>query len=320
MSDFRPLPLLGNPHVQTVLGAVLDGPPARLQSQPRQVALPDGDRLVVHDSVPPGWQPGDRVAVLLHGLGGSHQSGHVRRVALRLLRRGVRALRMDLRGCGAGAALARRTYNAACSDDVRAVAAAVARWAPGSPLGLAGFSLGGNIVLKLAGEAATDPVPNLERVVAVAPPIDLEGSSALLARPQNRLYDRHFVRSLIEQVRLQSSYFPDLPPVRFPRNTTVRVFDELFTAPRGGFASALDYYRRAAAGPLVPRIRVPTLLVTSRDDPFITIEAFETLVAPPHVVVQILPRGGHLGFLGWDGAGGIRWAERRVVDWLTGPA
>ena len=100
---------------------------------------------------------------------------------------------------------------------------------------------------------------------------------------------------------------------------TLRLFDELYTAPRNGFADALDYYRRSSAAPLVPRIRVPTLILTARDDPFIAVEPFEGLRAPAHVRVQIAPYGGHVGFLGRDGAGGIRWADRRVVGWLVQP-
>jgi predicted alpha/beta-fold hydrolase len=314
---FRPLRFLSNPHVQTVLG---NWPGARAiapAAVERHVHLADGDRLVLHDSMPGLWRPAGRVALLVHGLGGSHRSGQVQRLAGLLLARGWRAVRLDLRGAGRGASLARRTYNAGCSEDVRAAAAEVHRWTPASPLALIGLSLGGNIVLKLAGEAADRPVPGLERVAAVSPPVDLEACAARLALPRNRLYDRLFVRNLREQVGRQQRHFPDLPRVRFPRRLTMRQFDELYTAPRGGFADALDYYKRAAALPLLPRIAVPTFILTARDDPFITAEPLETLPALPHVTVHLTEQGGHLGFLGRDGAGGLRWAERRVIDWVT---
>src|SRR5262249_47580085 len=154
-----------------------------------------------------------------------------------LLPQRFRVVRMDLRGCGQGAALARRTYNGACSDDVRAAAEKIGTWSPASPLVLIGFSLGGNIALKLAGEAADNPLPGLERVVAVAPPIDLVRCSALLSAPRNRLYELHFVRSMIRQVRCHQRHFPDLPVVRIPYRATLRQFDDLYTAPRGGFAN-----------------------------------------------------------------------------------
>jgi len=314
--DFRPLPFLSNPHVQTVVASLWKGRTPALSVSERQVLLPDGDRLVLHDSQPPGWQPGGRIAVLVHGLGGSHCSGYMERFAGLLLPRGVRVVRLDLRGVGRGEALACRTYHGGCSDDVRAALALISQDSPASPLVLIGLSLGGNIVLKLAGEAGTQPVPGLERVAAMSPPIDLTRCAALLALPRNRFYEQHYVRSLVRQVRRHARCFPDLPAVSFPRRLTLRLFDDLCTAPRCGFADAADYYRRASSLPFIPHIRVPAFLLTARDDPFIDVEPIETLKAPPHIEVHITPRGGHLGFLGWDGAGGIRWAERRVVEWV----
>jgi predicted alpha/beta-fold hydrolase len=316
--DFQPLPLLGNPHVQTLLGTLLNGPALAPAAREHLIPLADGDRLVAHDNAPPAWRSGDPVALLVHGMGGNHLSGNMQRLAGLLLARGCRAVRLDLRGSGRGESLARRIYNGAGSDDVRAVANAIGRWAPASPLHLVGFSLGGNIVLKLAGEAAADPVPGLASVAAVNPPIDLLGCVELLGLRRNRLYERHFVDTLRRLVRRQERHFPDRPRTRFPRRMSLRLFDELYTAPRGGFADAADYYRRGASLTLIPQIRVPTLIVTARDDPFITVAPFESLRPPAHVQVRIVDRGGHLGYLGWDGGGIVRWAERRVADWLTG--
>src|SRR5439155_11446909 len=127
---FRPLPFLSNTHVQTVLGTWLQGPRFSATTLESHVLLSDGDRLVLHDSVPAGWQPGQGIAVLVHGLGGSHQSGYIQRLAGLLLPRGLRVVRLDLRGCGRGIALARGSYNGACSGDVRAVLAELARQSP----------------------------------------------------------------------------------------------------------------------------------------------------------------------------------------------
>jgi predicted alpha/beta-fold hydrolase len=316
MTDFRPLPFLGNPHLQTLLGNLFRGPALCHPTRQRQVLLPDGDRLVLHDSVPPRWQAGAPVALLVHGLGGSHTSGYMQRVARLLLARGVRAVRMDLRGCGRGAALARRTYNGACSSDVRAAVLEVNRWSPSSPVLLLGFSLGGNIVLKLAAEAAAEPLPGMTRIVAVSPPIDLVHCAVVISAPRNRLYELYFLRNLVRQVRLQQRCFPDGPAVQFPRRLTLRLFDDLYTAPRGGFTDAVDYYQRASSLPLLGKITVPTLILTARDDPFIAVEPFEKVPRLTNLEVYVANQGGHLGFLGDDGAGGIRWAERRVVEWV----
>src|SRR5262245_6106727 len=127
---FRPLPWLSNRHVQTLLGKLLPGAFLGPRSQERHVILADGDRLVLHDSAPPHWTTGQPVALLVHGLGGTHRSGYMRRFGRQLLRRGLRVVRMDLRGCGRGLTLARRTYHGGCSDDVRAAARAMQHWWP----------------------------------------------------------------------------------------------------------------------------------------------------------------------------------------------
>jgi predicted alpha/beta-fold hydrolase len=228
-----------------------------------------------------------------------------------------RVIRLDLRGVGRGEAVARRTYHGGCSDDVRAAMKEINRWSPASPLVLVGLSLGGNIVLKLAGEAAANPLSGLERVIAVSPPIDLVRCAELISHPCNRVYENYYVRRLIHQVRRHRRNVADLPRVRFPRRTSLHLFDDLYTAPTWGFAGAADYYRRASALPLIAGIKVPAFVLTSQDDPFIAVEPFESLGAPSNVEVRITRHGGHLGFLGWDGFGGVRWAERLVVNWAV---
>jgi predicted alpha/beta-fold hydrolase len=314
--DFQPLPFLRNPHLQTVLGNYLAGPELRHPTREHQVLLPDGDRLVLYDNVPTGWQTGGRIALLVHGLGGSHQSHHLQRLARRLLRHGLRVVRMDLRGAARGLPLARRAYHGGCSADVRAAVLEILRGSPSSPLVLIGSSLGGNIVLKLAGEVDEHPVPGLEGVAALAPPIDLERSVALLGLPSNRLYERYFLRDLLRDARRRQSYFPSEPAARFPRRMSIRRFDDLYTAPRWGFVDALDYYHRCSALPLLSRISVPTLILAARDDPFVSVEPFEQVTAVPQLDLRIVKHGGHLGFVGWDGAGGFHWAEQRIVEWV----
>jgi predicted alpha/beta-fold hydrolase len=238
----------------------------------------------------------------------------MQRMAQRMSEMGIRIFRMDLRGAGAGVRLAQRFYNAACAGDVRAAADAVARLAPGSPLWVVGFSLGGNLVLNFAGDANANPLSALRAVVAIAPPIDLVRCAELLERQP--WYTAYYLHHLIQQVLRHQRYFPHLPRIQFPRKLTLRDFDDLYTAPRWGFGGAMEYYRVASAYPKIAAIKVPTFILTSRDDPFIAVEPFENLQADSHVEVHIARWGGHLGFLGADGRGGIRWAETRVVDWL----
>lgn len=314
--DFRPLPLLGNAHVQTLLGALL---PGRVCPDPlRRHVLPlgDGDSLLLYENVPRSWRPGQPVALLVHGLTGCHRSNHVRRMAAALLDRGVRVFRIDLRGSGDGIAFARGNYHAGRSEDLRAALAHLHALAPTSPLWLVGVSLGGNVSLKLAGELPEHPVANLTHVAALNPPIDLPRCAVLIEKPHNRFYESRFVKGLADDAVRRRRHFPDLPPVRLPKKLSLRGFDDLYTARRCGFADVEDYYRRASSFPLIGRIPVPTLILTARDDPFIAVEPFEELRVPQHVVVQIAERGGHVGYVGIDFAAGIRWAERRLVNWL----
>ena len=314
--SFRPLPLLRNPHLQTIVGFLLKGRSFRFPSRLDFLRMPDGDDIAIHDSLPASWQDGRPIALVIHGLGGDHQSGYVQRAAASLIARGVRVARINLRGTGAGLGRAEKFYHGGRTEDIREAMAELNRWGPTSPLWLIGFSLGGNLALKLAGEAATEPVPGLARVAAVAPPIDILRCSQRISLPANRVYDRFFARQLVRLAKMRQRYYPDPPLPKFPINLTIKQFDDLFTAPRCGFEDANDYYRRASSYPLIPHIQTPTLIVTSRDDPFVAVEPFLELRAPEHVRVEIHDRGGHLGFLGFDGQGGVRWVERRVIDWL----
>ncbi len=315
--DFRPLPLLSHPHIQTLLGHILPGPTPSLPTRELVMRLPDGDGLVLYDNVPPGWRAGGRIALVVHGLTGSAESPGVRRLAARLLGRGLRTVRIDQRGAGKSLALARKAYHAGRSDDVRAALEEVHRWSPDSPIVLVGVSLGGALVLKAAGEAPEHPAPYLERVAAMNPPIDLGRCAAMMALPRNRLYNQYFTRLLVREAEQRQQLFPDLPPLRFPRRMTTRLYDDLYTAPRGGFADALDYYQRVSASPFIPRIAAPTLIMTARDDPFIAVEPFEELKAPDNIEVRIVPHGGHIGFVGWEGSRVGRWAESRIVEWAA---
>jgi uncharacterized protein len=314
--SFRPIPLLHNPHLQTVVGFMWKGRSFRHPTRRHELLLSDGDRLVLHDSVPEGWSNGDPAALLIHGMGGDSNSGYVQRVSARLIAKKVRVVRMDLRGTGAGFGLAEKFYHAGRSEDVRESLLEVHRWAPVSPLWLLGFSLGGSLAVKVAGEAGELSLPGVSRMVAVAPPIDLVRCSALISLPKNRIYDRFFANQLVRLAKIRQQHYPNPPLPDFPRRLTIRQFDDLFTAPRCGFVDAMDYYRKASSYPFISRIRMPALIVTARDDPFVAVSAFDELQPPANVQLEIHDRGGHLGFLGYDGRGGVRWVERRIVEWL----
>jgi predicted alpha/beta-fold hydrolase len=310
--DFQPALGMRNAHVQTVLGVLLRGSAFPHRTVRRLVSLADGDRLVLHDTQPAQWQSPQPIALLLHGIGGSHRSGPVVRLARVLYRRGIRVMRLDFRGAGAGLRLARKTYHAGCSSDIRAVLTAIHRLEPNSPIWLMAISLGGNVALKLIGEAETPP--GLTRVAVVAPPIDLAACLDRISHRTNRFYDRYFVGGLLAEARKRARVFPDnaLPPL--PKPMTLRLFDELLTAPRAGFRDAADYYAQSSSRQFVDRITIPTLILAARDDPFVDPAPIESLSAPACVEIRMTNHGGHVGYLGSDG---FYWGERAVAEWLT---
>ena len=243
---FEPHALLKGGHAQTIGGWLLGGGRLNLDVEAAEIDLGDGDRLCVLDSNPPGWKAGDPAAVLLHGLAGSAGAPYLIRFANRLHAMGVRVVRVNLRGAGEGFGIARRIYHAGRSDDVRAVVQWLAERAGGSPIAVAGFSLGASLTLKLAAEATERPVAGLDCILAANPPIDLLACALKMQEPENFAYDRNFVRWLRREVDRLHRRFPELEPVDLRGVRSVYTFDDLYTAPRNGFASADDYYQRSS--------------------------------------------------------------------------
>ena len=315
---FRPRRLLGSAHAQTLAAALFPGPRIAYSAEQHRVPLADGDEIVLHDDCPADWQPSDPVALLMHGLAGCHQSGYMRRIAAKLCDRGVRAFRMDHRGCGAGAGLARLPYNAGASDDVATVIAFIERLAPHARLSLVGFSLSANILLKLLGERGTDVPSTIESAIAVCPPIDLQISCENMTKWSNRLYDRHFVRLLMRQVRYKQRTRGDVPRIQFHGRVRRLVdFDDQYTAPLAGYSGAEEYYSRSSANQFLPTISIPTTILASRDDPMIPIHTIENATLSPTTRLITTEHGGHLGFLGQSSTDADHyWMDWRVVEWV----
>lgn len=323
MADFPafvPHRLLWTGHLQTVAGAWWVVNHRELQTTVQhRVRLEDGDQLVLHDDQPPAWHPGQPAALLIHGLGGCHGSRYMVRIARKLADAGVRVFRLDLRGCGAGRNLARHPYHAGRWPDARASAEFIAGLCPGSPLSVVGFSLGGNLLLRWLGESPELTGRLLTRAMAVNPPVDLAQSTENIARRSRGAYDRHFARLLYHQIRGTTQWREDAPLARLSGPPLRLIeFDELFTAPLSGFPSAQDYYAAASAAPLIPRIRVPTLILSAYDDPLIPHSMLTRLERPACVQLHLERHGGHLGFIARRGIDPDRhWLDWRVVEWLT---
>lgn len=317
--EFRPARGLWGAHLQTLWGTIF---PARTRitgTTERRLRLDDGDLIVMHDNSAPTWQRGDHTVLLMHGLCGSHQSGYMVRLTNHLLSQGIRVFRMDHRGCGAGALLARNPYHAGRIEDVAAAVQMIERLCPGSPISLAGFSLSGNLLLRYLGENPDQLPLSLFRAVAVCPPIDLHQCAFRLnSSAMGQRYDWYFTRQLISQIA-NGPQWKDHVPLATVRRPPRRLydFDELYTAPASGFDSADDYYTRASAVQVIDRIRVHTTILASEDDPVVCVKPFLDLRLPTNVALCLTRHGGHLGYIGRSGVDpDRRWMDWRLIDWL----
>jgi len=286
--------------------------------------LPDGDILVVHEDCPDDWLPGGRIAILGHGMGGSSRSPLMVRLAAKLIGQGVRVFRYDMRGCGAGMGLAHQPYHAGRSDDLAAVVHSVLKSCQGEPtpsIALVGVSLSGNILLKYLGETA-DRVPSaVTRAIAINPPIDLARSVAALGRLLNRGYDRYFVGALCRHLMERQRLLPSAPmPTHVFRPRRLEEFDNQFTAPFSGFASGAEYYQQCSANQFLSRIEVPTMVITSSDDPLVPVEMFHKSRSTwsPHMRLCVTPGGGHVGYFAQAGIDPDPfWLDWRIMELVT---
>jgi predicted alpha/beta-fold hydrolase len=178
--------------------------------------------------------------------------------------------------------------------------------------------LGGNIALKLLGELGDRPPPTLDRAVAVSPPVDLLACVQAISRGANRWYDRYFVTSLLRRIDERRKLLPEMAMVQFARRPrTLYEFDDCFTAPLCGFGAAERYYHECSSLHGLPHIRVPTLILASRDDPMIPCGPFETKRMSSAVRVELTDHGGHLGFIARRGPDpDRRWMDWRILNWL----
>jgi len=259
--------------------------------------------------------------IALHGLEGSSAAHYMKGLADKAFASGFNVIRLNQRNCGGTERLAPGLYHSGLTHDADTVLREVVDRDGIGRVVVAGYSLGGNLALKLAGDYGDDPPPQLCGVCAVSPVIELSACVRALERPQNVVYQWNFVRGLKARMRRKAQCFPGRFTLeRLRAVNSVRAFDETFTAPHFGFASAEDYYHRASAMRVVHRVAVPALVITSADDPFVPVEPFldPALTGNPHITLAITRHGGHCAFLEGpaDGSDGY-WAERAIVQFAA---
>ena len=292
-------------HLQTVLPSLLrrvDG----VDYQRERIELADGDFLDLDWLRNP--DPQAPVAAIAHGLEGSSERAYVRGMARALHARGWTVVAWNLRGCSGEPNRLLRTYHSGVSDDLDAVVSHVL--ADGvRQLAVVGFSLGGNVTLKWLGEQGNGVDERIVAGVGISVPVDLAGSARVMEGRSRRIYMLRFLRSLADKVTEKASRFPGaIELADLGRMRTFAEFDGRYTAPLHGFASAEDYWTRASSLPLLPKIRVPTLLVNALDDPFLSPSCYPREIAEANPYLGLLtPRwGGHVGFMA---RGGTFWSE-----------
>jgi predicted alpha/beta-fold hydrolase len=316
LNSFRAL--FRNPHLATLAGNFWRRPESEKQWPVEAVVYetePDV-RVLVHSQRPTLEPKGE--LILVHGLEGSSASGYARSMVHAALERGWVTHRFNMRGCGGSDELAVSGYHAGQTSDLLAFLRERRR-AGSLPIFVIGFSLGGNVVLKLAGELAEAARDLLAGVCAVSTPIDLAACVAALGQPRNFIYQGRFLNRLKDRIRRKNRQAPDVYTLEhLPKIRTIEEFDDHYTARLFGFGTAANYFRTQSSNQFLERIRVPTLLVQSKDDPLVPFPIFEhtAIGSNPFLTLLAVEHGGHLGFLS---RGKARfWLDGTVLDWAEG--
>jgi uncharacterized protein len=323
---FRPARWLRNGHLQTVIAA---RKPRRWgfgweKSETLEIDLGSDGKLRAEAS----WQPGRRsdspALFLLHGLEGSAQSHYLIGLSKKAFHGGFHTVRINMRNCGGTEHLTPTLYCAGLSQDVIMIVRHLQERIGITEIYAAAVSLGANILLKFLGEQGARASDYVRATAVLSPPIDLRLCALKMLEPQNWFYQRYFVRNLKERIRRKAALFPKIADLnKLERVQTIYEFDDVVTAPHFGFGSAENYYRIASSAPLLKSIRVPTLLIQSKDDPMIPFQSFRDarIEENPFLRLVATEYGGHTGFLGLRPA--IRtdqdayWGECRAVQFLS---
>jgi uncharacterized protein len=314
---FEPLPILQNAHAMTIAAAfwprnfVLPPPENRL------FQVDPWSKILGHCHWHEGKGTDRPVLALVHGLEGSSESNYMRGIAEKAFHRGYHVIRLNQRNCGGTETLTATLYNSGMSGDYRAVLEELSGGDGFGQIFFAGYSMGGNLVTKMAGELGAEAPKALRGVCAVCPALNLSACADALEKRENFLYQRRFVKGLLARYAKKAELFPE----RYAKNgfgpiRTVREFDDAITAPQFGFRDAEEYYESAGAKRVAEQVRVPMLMMTAVDDPFVP---YASLLAArlgrnPAIRFEAPAHGGHCGFISRHGGEERFWAEQRIVE------
>ena len=321
--EFVPHPLLKNAHLMTIVPGFLprQNPRQFCQSGKRRLFHVSNDAKLLgythfHDRKEP-------TVIVLHGLEGSAESSHVQGIGFKCFKRGFNVVRLNMRNCGGSMQYARTLYNAGMWQDLLAVMQILHKEDGLDEFILAGYSLGGNLVLNLAARMDAGQGFRIKASCAVSPSIDLAHAVKAIEKPQNKVYQDWFLRTLKKKILAKSQQFPDVyNPAGLDEVVTIREFDDRFTAPSGGYGNADRYYKEASSYAVLTQIDSPTLVIAAEDDPLVPVDSFSGIAEKnSNIELLITKHGGHGGFLQsrpeTDSHFDHFWAENRVVAFIV---
>lgn len=311
LQDYLPPFFLFSPHLETIFPALMRRVTLTAYTRER-INTPDDDFLDLD------WLTSDseKVVIISHGLEGNSQRAYIKGMAKALYDGGFDVCAWNFRGCSGEMNRQRRFYHSGATDDLHTVVGHVLQKKKYKSIYLVGFSLGGNVTLKYLGERDTTGL--IRKAVAFSVPMDLRSSCVKISQPGNRIYSNRFVKSLKSKVLMKSRLRDDIDTSRLAAIRTLTEFDDCYTAPLHGFRNAIDYYEQCSSLRFVSAVRTPTLIINTLNDPFLSKECFPAALLKDHAFVnlQILSRGGHVGFTQFN-KNGLYWSEQRALDFLT---
>ena len=312
MSPYKPPFFLFNGHLETIFPALF----RRVTHKPFQkekISTIDNDFLELQ------WlrNGSSRVVIIQHGLEGNANRPYVLGMAKAFYDKGFDALTWSYRGCGDEMNRQLRFYHSGATDDLHTVIEHALNKYPYSEIYLVGFSLGGNMTLKYLGERET--LPQIKKAAVFSVPLDLESSCRKISIPSNRIYARRFLKSLKNKIRLKATTMKGLDLAKLRDIKTILEFDDAYTAPLHGYTNAIEYYTACSSLYFLKDIKIPTLIVNTKNDPFLSPECYpvKPLQDQPFVKIETPERGGHVGFTLLSNKG-LYWSEQRALAWMGG--
>ena len=313
-SDYTPPFIFRNPHLHTIYPSLFRKVKGVSFTRER-IETPDGDFLDLD------WSRigADKLLLAIHGLEGSSRSGYIPGIINAFHRRGWDGVALNLRSCSGEPNRLLRSYHSGATEDIDTTIAHIRQHSAYRKIALVGFSLGGNLTLKYLGERASSLPPEIFRAAAISTPCDLESSAWKLSEEIGGLYLKNFLRNFRRKIRQKMERLPgEISDENFHEIKTLRDYDERYTAPIHGFASAEDYWTRCSSKQFLPDIRIPTYLLNAWDDPFLQAESFpfEEARNCEYLFFEAPKFGGHVGFVAQNSRQEY-WHETRVVEFIN---